>query len=141
MKKCFLIIGILILSFSSCHSLSYIKPKLDIIQTNEKAAIEKAIEAKDKTYVIVENTREIEAVIEKIDIPIETKKEVRARLDNIINATNTIEIKIEDAIEDIEKNEQVIVSIEKDVESGKNSILKCIVIILAAAFILVLFLS
>jgi hypothetical protein len=136
MKKCFLMIGILLLSFSSCHSIFHINRKLDIIQTNEKAAIEKVIEAKNETNVIVKNTREVEAIIEKSDIPIETKREVKARLDNIINATSTIKIKTEDAIEVIEKNEQVIVSIEKDVESGKNSILKWIFLVMGVFIII-----
>jgi hypothetical protein len=116
-KQSIFFIGIFLILFSSCHSVSYVKPKFEAIQVNEQAAIEKIIEAKSETESITENAQEIETIIENSDIPIETKKEIKAKIDNIVVSANTIEIKIDDAIVDIEKNEQVIASIEKDIKS------------------------
>jgi hypothetical protein len=128
-------IGIFLI-FSSCHSI--VKPKLDTIQVNEKAAVEKIIEAKNETVTIVENIQEIETIIENSNIPIETKKEIKTRIDNITIAANTVEIKIEDAIVDIEKNEQVLKSIEKDIKSYdfKKWIIIAIAIVVVIGFII-----
>jgi hypothetical protein len=125
--------------FFSCHSLGpVIKPQLETIRINEKIAIEKIEEVKNETLIITENAREIETIIDNIDsIPIETKKEIKTRIDNILVATNTIEIKVDDAVMNIEKNERVVKSIEKEVtfRGLKNWIIIIVIIVVIVGII------
>jgi hypothetical protein len=130
--------------FFSCHSLGpVIKPQLETIRINEKMAVEKIEEVKHETETITENAREIETIIDNIDsIPIETKKEIKTRIDNIIVSANTIEIKVDDAIIDIEKNEPVIKSIEKEVtfRGLKNWIIVIVIVVIVGFIVLKLIL-